>query len=89
VEPLTPELARELNTKSRAGVVVSQIDPEGAAAEAGLEEGDVIEKVNQQPVASAEDLRAALEAAGRDKPSLLLVNRRGQRGFFTLAGRNG
>ena len=66
-----------------------RVDPEGAAAEAGLQEGDVIEKVNQQPVTSAEELRSALDAAGKDKPSLLLVNRRGSKGFFTLSGRNG
>jgi serine protease Do len=89
VEPLTPELARELEVRARTGVVVASIDPDGAAAEAGLQEGDVIEKVNQRPVTSAQELRSALDAAGKDKPSLLLVNRRGSKGFFTLSGRNG
>ena len=89
VEPLTPELARELNIRSRGGVVVADLDPEGAAAEAGLQEGDVIEQVNQQRVSNAQELSSALDAAGKDRPALLLVNRRGSKGFFTLTGRNG
>jgi S1-C subfamily serine protease len=89
VEPLTPDLARELEVTTRTGVVVAQVDPDGAAAEAGLQEGDVIEKVNQQSVSNAQELRAALEAANKDKPALLLVNRHGSKGFFTLSRRNG
>jgi Do/DeqQ family serine protease len=89
VEPLTPELARELNLKAGSGVVVSEVDPDGAAADAGLQEGDVIEKVNQQSVTTAVELHSALDAAGKEKPALLLVNRRGAKGFFTLSGRNG
>jgi serine protease Do len=89
VEPLTPELARELNVRGGSGVVVSEVDPDGAAADAGLQEGDIIEKVNQQSVTSAVELQSALDAAGKDKPALLLVNRRGAKGFFTLSGRNG
>jgi serine protease Do len=87
VEPLTPELARELNVKARSGVVVAQVDPDGVAAQAGLEEGDVIEQVNQQSVSSAQELRAALDAGGREKPALLLVNRRGEKAFVTLSDR--
>ena len=88
MEPLTPELARELNVQSRTGVVIASVDPEGAAAEAGLREGDVIEKVNQKAVSNAQELRSALDATDKDKPALLLVNRRGSKGFFTIAGRN-
>jgi serine protease Do len=88
VQPLTPELARELNVRARTGVVVAELDPDGAAADAGLQEGDVIEQVNQKSVSSAQELRAALDAGGPDKPALLLVNRRGSKGFFPM-GKNG
>ena len=84
VEPLTPELARELQlTRRTEGVVVREIDPDGAAATAGLEPGDVIAKVNGQPVKTTAELRAALTKAG-DRPALLLVARKSAELFLTL-----
>jgi len=87
VQPLTPELARQLGLASDTqGVVVTQVDPSGPAAAAGIERGDVIEQVNQQPVRSADEIRAALERSG-DRPVLLLVNNRGTRLFVTVRPR--
>ncbi|MGB7433686.1 MAG: Do family serine endopeptidase [Ahrensia sp.] len=43
-----------------AGVVVSEIYPESTAATAGLNQGDVILEVNNQPVGSASELAAAI-----------------------------
>src|SRR5206468_9078498 len=77
VEPLTPEIAQELQLKAgTTGVVVDSVDPTGPAVEAGIRRGDVIQEVNRQPVRSADDLRAAIEKSGA-KPALLLRNRRG------------
>ena len=51
VQPLTPEVARELElTGRREGVVIREVDPDGAAAAAGLQPGDVIVQVNGQAV---------------------------------------
>jgi Do/DeqQ family serine protease len=75
VEPLTPEIARQLDIdRDTKGVVISDIDPSGAAASAGLREGDVIQQVNGKSVRSAEDVRSALNAAS-DKPAVLLIAR--------------
>jgi putative serine protease PepD len=43
-----------------AGVIVSQVQPDGAAAKAGIVAGDVITAVNGQPVTSLADLQAIL-----------------------------
>jgi serine protease Do len=59
------------------------VDPAGEAAAAGLQRGDVIEKVNGQSVTSAEQLRVALDTT-TTKPALLLVNRSGNSIFVTL-----
>ena len=59
------------------GLAVVDVSPNGAAAEAGLQPGDVILKAGAKKVASANDLVTALEqakAAGRSK-ALLLVRR--------------
>jgi serine protease Do len=75
VEPLTADIARQLNLPAgKQGVVVSEIDPAGPAAEAGLQRGDVIEQVNRQPVRSAADVTGALVRSGA-RPALLLVTR--------------
>jgi Do/DeqQ family serine protease len=84
VQPLTPDIAEQLQLpRSTKGVVVAGVDPDGAAAESGIAEGDVIEKVNGQSVSSVDELKAALDKAG-DKPALLLVNHKGDEGFRAL-----
>jgi serine protease Do len=84
VQPLTPELARQLGVEGRSGVVVAEVAPDGPAAEAGLQEGDVITRANGQAVTSASELRSALAANRGEKPSLLLVVRDGRNLFLTM-----
>jgi Do/DeqQ family serine protease len=87
VEPLTPELASRLGLKpTDQGVVVSQVDPNGPAAEAQIQQGDVIQEVNRQAVRNANELRAALGRSGA-RPALVLVNRRGRTVYLTLRPR--
>jgi Do/DeqQ family serine protease len=87
VQPLTPDLASELNLRAGTqGLVVMQVDPAGPAAEAGIQRGDVIEEVNRQPVRSAADLKSALARTGA-RAALLLVNHRGEELFLTVRPR--
>ena len=83
VDSLTPETARRLNLPPGArGVVVTDVDADSGAADAGLQRGDVIEEVNRQPVASPGEFAAALKKAG--KQSVLLRMRRGERANFIV-----
>ncbi len=87
VEPVTPDIARQLNLdRDTRGVVITDVDPAGAAASAGLREGDVIQQVNGKPVGSAEEVRSALNASG-DKPAVLLIARGNNTIFVPLRGR--
>jgi serine protease Do len=84
VEPLTPELARNLGlTKHSEGVVVREIAPDGPAATAALQPGDVIVQVNGHAVKSPSELKAALDKTA-DRPALLLVARRNVELFLTI-----
>ena len=87
VEPITPEIARELELdRDTQGVVITDVDPSGAAASAGLREGDVIQQINGSSVRTPEDVRSALSAAG-DKPAVLLIARGNQTVFVPLSAR--
>ncbi len=84
VQPLTPDLAEQLGVpRSTQGVLVSDLDPSGIAADSGLQEGDVIVKVDGKPVTSVEALKSALDRKDQ-KASLLLINRKGSSFFVTL-----
>ena len=77
-EPLTPETAARLGLRrGTQGVVVTQVDPGGPAAQAGVRAGDVIQEVNRQPVRSPSEVRDALRKPGA-RTAVLLVNRGGQ-----------
>jgi len=87
LQPLTPGLAQELGLPADTqGLVVMAIDPVGAAADAGIQRGDVIEEVNQQPIRSVAELRDAVQRSGA-APLLLLVNHRGVTVFVTMKPR--
>jgi serine protease Do len=82
VQTLTPDLAENLGLdRALKGVVVSQVDPDGPGAEAGIRRGDVILEVNRQPVKDADAYRKALKDAGDGKSVLFLV-RRGDNTIF-------
>ena len=59
------------------------VDPDGAAASAGIQPGDVISQVNGEAVKTPSDLKAAL-AASRERPALLLVTRENADIFLAL-----
>ena len=77
---LDPELSEQLGlSATERGVVVTDVDPEGAAAAAGLRRRDVIIEANRKPTPSVEDLEKALDVD--DERALLLV-RRGEGTMF-------
>ncbi len=84
VQPVTPEIAKQLGLDSDSeGVVVTEVEQGGAAADAGISRGDVILQINRKPVNSIADVKSALDGAG-DRPVALLVNRRGQVTYITV-----
>ncbi|MBV9926041.1 MAG: DegQ family serine endoprotease [Acidobacteria bacterium] len=87
VQPLSPALTQRFNLKDATrGLVVTDVAEAGAGAEAGLQEGDVIEEVNRRPVSNVAELQAALKGSG-ERPALMLVNRGGASLFVPVRPR--
>jgi serine protease Do len=84
VQPITPEIARQLELKDATGVVVTRVDPQGAAAEAGLQRGDVIVEIDRKPVKSLEDFEK-LTANAAGKRLLMRVQRGGSALYVAMA----
>ena len=56
IQPVSQDIADSVGLKDAAGAIVDQVTPGTPAAEAGLRPGDVITKLNGQPVKDAGDL---------------------------------
>jgi serine protease Do len=75
VRPLSADEAKRM--QSEGGLLVERA--EGAAAKAGMRAGDVILGVNGKPVKSADELKSAIDAAGKNAAVLV---QRGENRLF-------
>lgn len=80
LQPLNAQIIRALNLDpAQRGVVITSIDPNSAAAEKGLQRGDVIMSVNRQAVNQPGEINAAVDAARKaGRNSVLLLVKRGK-----------
>ena len=75
VQPLTPELRRQLALASQAGVIVAGVQPGSPADEGGLRTGDVIVEANGQAISDVETLRGVVESSRGGRYVRLYVTR--------------
>jgi Do/DeqQ family serine protease len=78
------ELPRNMRISGLNGVLVTAVDPEGMAAESGIQRGDVIISVNQKKVAGLADYAKAMKDAERMGSVALLVKRGNANIYFAL-----
>lgn len=83
VATLTPSLASRFDLDAdESGVVVTDIDRGGQAAQEGISVGDLIREVNHQPVRTVGEFRKAIAAATGDVVLLRVWTSAGKRDFF-------
>jgi serine protease Do len=92
IEPITPEIARELRLPSgRGGAIVSNVSRSSPAFNAGVAPSDVILEVNRKAVSSVSQVKRALDEAAPGSTVFLVVWRIGPSGgqetFLTLRKR--
>jgi serine protease Do len=75
VAELTPEIAQRFKIEETAGVVVINVDPNGKAKEAGIQQGDLIIEVNRVDVDSVDDFKNLIDKHKKDDGVDLLVKR--------------
>src|SRR5262245_32470395 len=75
VQEVTEDMLRQYRLKTREGVLVSYVELGSEAAEAELQAGDLIVRVDQRDVTTLEDVRSALDALPAGRPFLLTALR--------------
>ena len=78
IQPVTEDIAASLGLEGTEGAIVAQVQPESPAAEAGLEQGDVITAVNQAPIEDTRALSQTIAAIDAGTSATLTVWRDGE-----------
>ena len=87
VARLSPELRQRYELPQESGgVVITEVDQSGSAAEKGLQPGDVILEVDQESVSSPADVAERIRKARDDGYNVvtLLIQREGGQQWFAL-----
>jgi S1-C subfamily serine protease len=78
VESLNGNTARRANAPVNGGAIVSEVEPSGAAARAGIRAGDIILSINDAAVTSVAQVTKALDAIAVGRTARILIFRDGQ-----------
>lgn len=89
LSPVTPQLTKKFDLKTDKGLVIVDVDQNSPAGEAGLRAGDVIERVAQTNVTTAQQLQNAVNGilknqTAEEKIVALYVNSRGERRYVVV-----
>jgi serine protease Do len=79
IQPVTPEIANSLGLQDAKGTLVTAVQPDGPAAKAKMEQGDVILTFNGEDVAETRELPRIVAATPAGKPVDVIVWRDGER----------
>lgn len=78
VQDLNPLLADAMHVPNAEGAVVNEIVPDSAAAKAGIKLGDIITRINQTSVESANQVRSMVGIQRANSKIKLYINRQGK-----------
>ena len=78
IQEVTPALAKAFKVPEEKGALISNVDPNSPGAKAGLQTGDIITELNNQPVNGPNDLRLKIGALAPGTTVHLKVNRNGE-----------
>lgn len=83
VSDITPEIARRFNISESEGIIVTRVEPESKAQEAGIHPGDIIKAINRKAIKSVDDYAEIMRGIAAGDPIQLFV-RRMNMGFLII-----
>lgn len=84
IEEFDENAARKLKTSRSKGLVITEVDPQGLAAKADLQPGDILISVNDIELLTLDEFKEAVAKADPKKGVLLVVESRGMERFALL-----
>ena len=84
VQELTPELASLFDMQIKGGVLVADVELGSAAAQAGLQRGDIIVKVNDRTIQNVAELESSLQGSKKNRQAKIEVLRKGKNATVVL-----
>jgi serine protease Do len=75
VQQVTPEVAESLGLEKADGVIVTSVERDSPAYEAGLRRGDVILEVDRRQIKNLSDYQGAIKEVEKGDIVLFLVQR--------------
>jgi len=81
VTNITKEAFNRYRLASRKGILITEVAPNGAAGQMGLQPGDLIRQINQDNVSNLKQFSKAV-IEGRNRSSMLLLVQRGRNGYY-------
>ena len=78
IQSVTPEIASSLGIKDAKGAIVAGVVPNGPAAKAGFEQGDIVTAMDGKPVEDNRDLTRRVATIVAGKTTSFQVNRQGK-----------
>jgi serine protease Do len=84
IQPLTPDLAESFGTKQQQGILVAEVTEDSPAQKAGLEQGDLIVKLEGRDVANIGDFRNRISLTSPGSKVELEIIRNGEPRIFKV-----
>jgi S1-C subfamily serine protease len=83
-QPITPELQQQYNLSRSTGLLIAEVAPSSPAAAAGLQQGDIVVKVNGQDVTDSSALAAMIRDMKPGDQVQVTIDRNGQEQTVTV-----
>ncbi len=84
VKNVDAEIASQLGINQDTGVIITKVDPQGAAQLLGIKKGTLILELNKKKISSVEDFNQALQLTDKDMPVLMLIKQGNATRFISI-----
>jgi serine protease Do len=84
VKNITPELASHFHLRDTKGVLVEGVEQGSAAAESGMQPGDIVLEINNEPISTVKEFETAVGRLKKENYARLLIKRQSRTLYLML-----